>query len=96
MLRALGAVIMAKTNLPQSIMWCETENPLWGLTSSTFDPGYTPGGSTGGEAVLIAKGASKLGFGTDLGGSIRIPAHLMGIYGLRPSVSILRAIPLHI
>lgn len=88
MLRSLGAVILAKTNLPQSIMWSETENPLWGLTTNPYDPGYTPGGSTGGEAVLIARGASKLGFGTDLGGSIRIPSHMMGIYGLRPSVSI--------
>lgn len=87
MLRSLGAVILAKSNLPQSIMWSETENPLWGLTTAPFDPRYTPGGSTGGEAVLIAQGASKLGFGTDLGGSVRIPSHMMGIYGLKPSVS---------
>lgn len=86
MLRTLGAVILAKSNLPQSIMWCETENPLWGLTVNPYHPGYTPGGSTGGEAVLIASGASILGFGTDLGGSVRIPSHMMGIYGLRPSV----------
>lgn len=88
MLRSLGAIIMAKTNLPQSIMWCETENPLWGLTTNPYSPDYTPGGSTGGEAALIARGASVLGFGTDIGGSIRIPAHMMGIYGLKPSVSI--------
>lgn len=87
MLRSLGAVVLAKTNVPQSIMWCETENPLWGLTTNPRDPGYTPGGSTGGEAVLVAAGASRLGFGTDLGGSVRIPSHMMGIYGLRPSVS---------
>lgn len=87
MLRSLGAVILAKTNIPQSIMWCETENPLWGLTTNPYDPEYTPGGSTGGEAVLIARGASMLGFGTDIGGSIRIPSHMMGIYGLKPSVS---------
>lgn len=80
---------MAKSNLPQSIMWCETENPLWGLTVNPQDPKYTPGGSTGGEGVLIARGASVLGFGTDIGGSIRIPAHMMGIYGFKPSVSIL-------
>lgn len=88
MLRSLGAVILAKTNLPQSIMWCETENPLWGLTTNPYDSRYTPGGSTGGEAALIARGASVLGFGTDIGGSIRIPSHMMGIYGLKPSVSI--------
>lgn len=88
MLRSLGAVIMAKTNLPQSIMWCETDNPIFGLTTNPLNPAYTPGGSTGGEAVLIARGASVLGFGTDLGGSIRIPSHMMGIYGLKPSVSL--------
>lgn len=86
MLRSLGAVVLAKTNLPQSIMWCETENPLWGLTTNPVDAAYTPGGSTGGEAALIACGASVLGWGTDIGGSIRIPSHMMGIYGLKPSV----------
>ncbi|KAH6886312.1 amidase [Thelonectria olida] len=85
MLRSLGAVIIAKTNLPQSIMWCETENPLWGLTTNPVHRGYTPGGSTGGEAALLACKASMLGWGTDIGGSIRIPSHMMGIYGLKPS-----------
>ena len=108
MLRSLGAIIIAKTNLPQSIMvrtsrfrwcevasnkkfhqWCETDNNLWGLTTHPSHKDYTPGGSTGGEAVLLASGASMLGFGTDIGGSVRIPAHMMGIYGLKPSVSTL-------
>lgn len=87
MLKSLGAVVVAKTNLPQSIMWCETDNPLWGLTTNPCSRDYTPGGSTGGEAVLIAGGASMLGMGTDIGGSIRIPSHMMGIYGFKPSVS---------
>ncbi|KAI1354733.1 amidase [Xylaria sp. FL0043] len=85
MLRSLGAIIMAKTNLPQSIMWCETENPLWGLTVNPLHSGYTPGGSTGGESALLASGASILGWGTDIGGSVRIPAHMMGLYGFKPS-----------
>ncbi|KAK7414574.1 hypothetical protein QQX98_006602 [Neonectria punicea] len=85
MLRSLGAVILAKSNLPQSIMWCETENPLWGLTTNPVHKGYTPGGSTGGEAALLACKASMLGWGTDIGGSIRIPAHMMGLYGFKPS-----------
>ncbi|KAI1183177.1 amidase [Nemania serpens] len=85
MLRSLGAVIMAKTNLPQSIMWCETENPLWGLTTNPLHSGYTPGGSTGGESALLASNGSVLGWGTDLGGSIRIPSHMMGLYGFKPS-----------
>ena len=85
MLEQLGAVIMAKTNLPQSIMWCETDNPLWGLTTHPDDARYTPGGSTGGEAVLLASRASALSWGTDIGGSIRMPSHMMGVYGLKPS-----------
>ncbi|KAH6654050.1 amidase signature domain-containing protein [Truncatella angustata] len=87
MLRGLGAVILAKTNLPQSIMWCETENPLWGLTTNPSAPGYTPGGSTGGESALLALKGTMVGWGTDIGGSIRIPSHMMGLYGLKPSSS---------
>ncbi|KAK1983999.1 amidase [Colletotrichum cereale] len=85
LLRSLGAVIIAKSNLPQSIMWCETENPLWGLTTNPRSEKYTPGGSTGGEAVLLACKATVLGWGTDIGGSIRIPSHMMGLYGFKPS-----------
>ncbi|KAI1172227.1 amidase [Nemania sp. FL0916] len=85
MLQKLGAIVMAKTNLPQSIMWCETENPLWGLTTNPLHAGYTPGGSTGGESALLASGASVVGWGTDIGGSVRIPSHMMGLYGFKPS-----------
>ncbi|OTB01073.1 hypothetical protein M426DRAFT_14791 [Hypoxylon sp. CI-4A] len=87
MLKKLGAVVLAKTNLPQSIMWCETENPLWGLTTNPSSNSYTPGGSTGGEAALLSLHGSILGWGTDIGGSTRIPAHMMGLYGLKPSSS---------
>ncbi|KAL2882261.1 hypothetical protein SGCOL_002530 [Colletotrichum sp. CLE4] len=86
MLQSLGAVVFAKSNLPQSIMWCETENPLWGLTTNPRSKDYTPGGSTGGEAALLACDATMLGWGTDIGGSIRIPSHMMGTYGLKPSL----------
>ncbi|KAF5523509.1 Acetamidase [Colletotrichum aenigma] len=85
MLKKLGAVVIAKTNLPQSIMWCETDNPLWGLTTNPLSKDYTPGGSTGGEAALLATQASMLGWGTDIGGSIRIPSHMNGTYGFKPS-----------
>ncbi|OQV06648.1 hypothetical protein CLAIMM_11190 [Cladophialophora immunda] len=91
-LRSLGAVIIAKTNLPQSIMvstipWCETEGPLWGLTTNPRNPAYTPGGSTGGEGALLALQGSMVGWGTDIGGSIRIPSHLNGLWGLKPTSS---------
>ncbi|KAK2811837.1 hypothetical protein FQN50_001875 [Emmonsiellopsis sp. PD_5] len=84
-LKDLGAIVIAKTNLPQSIMWCETENPLFGLTVNPRNANFTPGGSTGGESALLALHASILGFGTDIGGSIRIPQHMAGLYGLKPS-----------
>ncbi|KAL4782294.1 amidase signature domain-containing protein [Aspergillus varians] len=85
MLKNMGAVIIAKTNLPQSIMWSETENPLWGLTVNPRNPAFTPGGSTGGEATMLALHGSILGFGTDIGGSVRIPQCIMGSYGFKPS-----------
>ncbi|KAG9596534.1 acetamidase, partial [Aureobasidium melanogenum] len=84
-LQDLGAIFIAKTNLPQSIMWCETENPLWGVTTNPTNPDLTPGGSTGGESAVLSQMGSLVGWGTDLGGSIRIPSHMMGLYGLKPS-----------
>ena len=84
-LKQAGAIIIAKTNLPQSIMWCETDNPLWGLTTNPMNPDLTPGGSTGGEACLLHQHGSLIGWGTDIGGSVRIPAHMMGLYALKPS-----------
>ncbi|KAF2009890.1 amidase signature enzyme [Aaosphaeria arxii CBS 175.79] len=84
-LRQLGAVIIAKTNLPQSILWCETENPLWGLTVHPKNPEFTSGGSSGGEGTVLYSKGSVVGWGTDIGGSIRIPSHMLGLYGLKPS-----------
>ncbi|KAK9456947.1 amidase signature domain-containing protein [Dipodascopsis uninucleata] len=80
-----GSVVIAKTNLPQSIMWCETDNPLWGCTVNPRRRDFTPGGSTGGEGALLALKGSIMGWGTDLGGSVRIPQIMNGGYGLRPS-----------
>ncbi|KAI9040904.1 amino acid/polyamine transporter [Aspergillus affinis] len=85
MLKDMGAIVLAKSNLPQSIMWAETENPLWGLTVNPRNPAFTPGGSTGGEGVLLALQGSLLGLGTDIGGSVRIPQSIMGLYGFKPS-----------
>ncbi|KAJ5397299.1 hypothetical protein N7509_005412 [Penicillium cosmopolitanum] len=87
MLKNMGAIVIAKTNLCQSIMWAETENPLWGLTTNARNPSFTPGGSTGGEGPLLALHGSILGFGTDIGGSVRIPQSVAGLYGLKPSSS---------
>lgn len=69
--------------------WCETDNPLWGVTVHPLNPDFTPGGSTGGEGALLSLGGAVVGWGTDIGGSIRIPSHMSGIYGLKPSVVLL-------
>ncbi|KAI4909962.1 hypothetical protein J4E85_011459 [Alternaria conjuncta] len=85
LLKEMGAIIVAKSNLPQSIMWCETDNPLWGLTTHPKNANFTPGGSTGGEATLLSLQGTVVGWGTDIGGSVRIPSHMNGLYALKPS-----------
>ncbi|XP_052237439.1 vitamin D3 hydroxylase-associated protein-like [Dreissena polymorpha] len=82
-LKDLGAVPFVRTNLPETLMLGETNNPIFGRTLHPVDPRRTPGGSSGGEAALIGAGASVLGFGSDIGGSIRIPSHFCGCYGLK-------------
>jgi fatty acid amide hydrolase len=84
-LRAAGAVPMAKTNLPQLMIFTETDNPLYGRTNNPWDFERSCGGSSGGEAAVIAAGASPLGLGNDIGGSLRIPAAFCGITSLRPT-----------
>jgi amidase len=85
-LRDAGAIVLAKTNLPEYSSSYETDNLVHGRTVHPLDPERTPGGSSGGEAALIAAGASAVGVGTDGGGSIRVPAHYCGVLGLRPSI----------
>jgi amidase len=85
-LREAGAVVLAKTNLPEYSSSYETDNLVHGRTVHPLDPERTPGGSSGGEAALAAADASPLGVGTDGGGSIRVPAHYCGVFGLRPTV----------
>ncbi|KAF2994483.1 hypothetical protein E8E13_001381 [Curvularia kusanoi] len=75
-LEKLGAVVIAKTVIPQSIMYGETESPLWGLTTYPGRPELSPGGSSGGESALMAMSGSLGGWATDIGGSIRVPSHL--------------------
>jgi amidase len=84
-LRRLGAVLYVKTNLPQSMMMSDSYNHVFGQCVNPFNRGLISGGSSGGEGSLVAARGSILGIGTDLGGSIRIPASLCGLYGLSPS-----------
>ncbi|KAL6072778.1 Amidase [Balamuthia mandrillaris] len=85
-LKQAGAVIYAKTNVPQSMLTFETSNPVFGRTLNPWNLERTPGGSSGGEAVLLLAGGAPVGMGTDIGGSIRIPAAFCGIYGLKPTL----------
>ncbi len=85
-LRRAGAVILGQTNVPQLLLSHETRNPLYGVTSNAFSADHAPGGSSGGEATAIAAGMSPLGVGTDIGGSIRVPAHWSGVAGFKPTL----------
>ncbi|KAG0645739.1 amidase [Hyphodiscus hymeniophilus] len=86
-LRDAGAVFHVKTTDPQGLMALETESNLYGTTTNPFNAKLTPGGSSGGEAALIAMRGSLLGIGTDIGGSIRVPSAFCGIFGFKPSVA---------
>ncbi|GJJ09663.1 hypothetical protein Clacol_003887 [Clathrus columnatus] len=82
---AQGAVPFVRTNVPQTLMWPETFNNVFGRTLNPHNRSLTPGGSSGGEGALIGMRGSALGVGSDIGGSIRIPSLFNGLYGLRPS-----------
>jgi len=80
-----GAIPFVKTNIPQTMFAFECSNPLWGRTTNPYNDKYTCGGSSGGEAALLAMDGSAAGIGTDIGGSLRIPAAYCGIYSLKPA-----------
>src|SRR5688500_2335753 len=84
-LRAAGAIILGKTNPAEMAMDYTADNPVFGRTNHPQNARLTPGGSSGGEAVAIATGMSPAGIGSDLAGSVRIPAHFCGVAGLKPT-----------
>jgi Asp-tRNA(Asn)/Glu-tRNA(Gln) amidotransferase A subunit family amidase len=84
-LKAAGAIVLGKTNAAEMAMDYNADNPVFDRTVHFLDPKLTPGGSSGGEAVAIATHMSPGGLGSDLAGSIRIPAHFCGICGLKPT-----------
>ncbi|HEY9667958.1 MAG TPA: amidase [Coleofasciculaceae cyanobacterium] len=84
-LRAAGAIILGKTNQPKLAKGFQTDSPLFGRSNNPWNLDCTPGGSTGGGAAAVAAGLSPLEIGGDIGGSIRIPAHFCGIFGLKPT-----------
>ncbi|TFK32784.1 amidase signature domain-containing protein, partial [Crucibulum laeve] len=83
-LLAAGALIYVKTNVPQTMLAFECSNPVWGRTTNPWNDKYTCGGSSGGEGALLAMDGSALGIGSDIGGSLRIPAAYCGIYSFKP------------
>ena len=85
-MRKLGAIPFCLTNIPQTMVSYACSNPIFGITTHPLDKERTPGGSSGGEACLIAMGGSILGLGSDIGGSLRIPAHFCGISALKPTM----------
>ena len=88
-LRAAGAVLMGKTNVPPMLADWQSANPIYGRTNNPWDLGRTPGGSSGGSAAALAAGLTALEVGSDIGGSIRVPAAFCGVYGHRPSETLL-------
>jgi len=84
-LTAAGAIVVGKTTTPEFAHAGLTESPLWGITRNPWDPARTPGGSSGGAGVAVASGCVPLAEGSDMGGSVRIPASLCGTVGLKPS-----------
>ncbi|WP_428267105.1 amidase [Haliangium sp.] len=83
--RAAGAIVLGVGNVPEGGMWMETDNKLVGRTNNPWDPRRTAGGSSGGEAALVAAGGAVFGLGSDIGGSVRIPAGFCGVAGHKPT-----------
>src|SRR4026209_1791765 len=84
-MRRAGAIILGKTNVPTGLADFQCSNPLYGRTNNPYKLSHSPGGSSGGAAAAIAMAFSALEVGTDLGGSIRVPAAFCGVYGLKTS-----------
>lgn len=87
--RAAGAIILGKTNVPVGLGDLQSYNPIYGVTNNPWDAGRTPGGSSGGSAAALAAGYVPLSIGSDIAGSLRVPAHFCGIYAHKPSYGIL-------
>ncbi|AUX22955.1 hypothetical protein SOCEGT47_034710 [Sorangium cellulosum] len=84
-LRAAGFIPLGVTNVSELCMWMETNNRVYGRTNNPYDPARTAGGSSGGEAAVVGAGGAPVGLGSDIGGSIRMPAFFNGVFGHKPT-----------
>ncbi|MDI3381871.1 amidase family protein [Xenophilus aerolatus] len=91
-LRAAGAVVVGKTNVPEMGAGANSRNPVWGATGNPFDPNLNAGGSSGGSAAALALDLLPLATGSDTGGSLRIPAAKCGVVGFRPSPGVVPSV----
>ncbi len=87
-MKAEGAVIVGKTNVPVALGDWQSENPVYGRTLNPYDHTRSPGGSSGGAAAALATGMVPLEIGSDIGGSIRKPSHMCGVFGHKPTYGI--------
>ncbi|MEV6042191.1 amidase [Streptomyces xanthochromogenes] len=87
-LKAAGAVVLGKTNVPVGLQDIQSFNGIYGTTNNPWDHGRTPGGSSGGSAAALASGFGALSIGSDLAGSLRTPAHFCGVYAHKPTIGL--------
>jgi amidase len=88
-LKSAGAIVLGKTNVPPALADWQSNNPIYGRTNNPHDVTRTPGGSSGGSAAAIAMGFSALEMGSDIGGSVRVPAAFCGVYGHKASYGVI-------
>ena len=86
---AAGAIVVAKTNIPQLMLYLESDNPRFGRTNNPWDVSRSCAGSSGGETVMCAIDGAALGVGSDMGGSLRVPAHACGVHAFKPTSRLL-------
>ncbi len=91
-IRESGAILLGKTNVPKMLLDYQVNGDLYPEGKNPYDPTFTPGGSTGGGAAAVASGMTPLELGSDFGGSIRLPSHFSGVFGLKPTD---RTVPNH-
>ncbi len=87
-LRAAGAIVMGVTNTSELCMWMESDNAVHGRTTNAYSERHIAGGSSGGEGSIVGAGGSPFGLGSDVGGSIRMPAFFNGVFGHKPGVGV--------